>query len=236
VSHPLRLAVMQPYFLPYIGYFQLIAAADLFVVYDNIKYTKKGWINRNRMLQNGTDAVFTLPLQQASDYLNVVERELAAEFDRNKLLQKIKGAYLRAPHFSSTYPLLEEIIRNRSNNLFEYILYSITRTCEHMGIATAIRKSSEISIDHSLKSQDKVLAICAALGADTYVNPIGGTELYSRETFEEHGIALQFLKTLPHEYPQLGNAFVPALSILDVLMFNSVDEIRERMLGNFEMI
>ena len=89
----MRLAIMQPYFFPYIGYFQLIAAVDQFIVYDNIKYTKKGWINRNRMLQNGKDVMFSLPLKSDSDFLDVCERELAADFNRDKLLNQLKGAY-----------------------------------------------------------------------------------------------------------------------------------------------
>src|SRR6267378_6743344 len=108
----MRLAVMQAYFFPYIGYFQLIAAVDLFIVYDNIKYTKKGWISRNRMLQNGKDVTFSLPLKSDSDYLNVCERELASNFNRDKLLNEIKGAYARAPYFSKTFSLLEQIMRH----------------------------------------------------------------------------------------------------------------------------
>src|SRR5258705_11030314 len=100
----MRLAVMQPYFFPYIGYFQLIAAVDLFIVYDNIKYTKKGWINRNRMLRNGKDVMFSVPLKNDSDYLDVCERELAADFNRDKLFNQLKGAYRGAPNFSQTFP------------------------------------------------------------------------------------------------------------------------------------
>ena len=100
----MRLAIMQPYFFPYIGYFQLIAAVDMFIVYDNIKYTKKGWINRNRMLQNGKDVMFSLPLKSDSDYLDVCERELAADFNRDKLLNQFKGAYRRRPVFRGNVP------------------------------------------------------------------------------------------------------------------------------------
>src|ERR1019366_7530880 len=107
---------MQPYFFPYIGYFQLIAAVDLFIVYDNIKYTKKGWINRNRMLQNGKDVMFSLPLKNGSDYLDVCERELAADFNRDKLLSQLSGVYRRAPYFAQTYPLIEEIVRYDDTN------------------------------------------------------------------------------------------------------------------------
>src|SRR6186713_976477 len=135
-----RLAVMQPYFFPYIGYFQLIAAVDLFVVYDNIKYTKKGWINRNRLLQNGKDVMFSLPLQSDSDSLDVRERTLAPDFSRSKLLAQFQGAYRKAPYFAQTYPLVEQIVRHEDDNLFGFLHHSIVRTCAHLGIATEIRK------------------------------------------------------------------------------------------------
>lgn len=231
-----KLAIMQPYFFPYIGYFQLISAVDQFIVYDNIKYTKKGWINRNRMLQNGKDVMFTLPLKRDSDYLDVCQRELSTEFSRDKLLNQFKGAYRRAPYFDQTLPLIEEIVRYENANLFEYLQHSIVKTCEHLDITTAIRKSSSIAIDHTLKNQDKVLALCEAVGASTYVNAIGGVELYSKETFQENGIDLKFSQSKPFEYPQLGDAFVPWLSIIDVMMFNSLDMIKTCILTNYELI
>lgn len=227
---------MQPYFLPYIGYFQLMAAVDLFIVYDNIKYTKKGWINRNRMLLNGSDAMFSLPLKKDSDTLDVVQRELAADFDCTKLLNQFKGAYGRAPYFVQTLPLLERIVRFDDVNLFRYIHHSLTRMCEHLDIKTEIRISSEIAIDHDLKSQDKVLALCQAVGADSYINAIGGMELYVKDDLRAHGIELNFIKSKPFEYPQFGVPFVPWLSIVDVLMFNPLDSVRKCVNTNYELI
>ena len=111
----MRLAIMQPYFLPYIGYFQLIAAADLFIIYDNIKYTKKGWINRNRMLLNGTDKLFSLPLKKDSDFLDIVGREISQDFNPDKLLNQFKGAYIGAPYFVEVYPLTSLTDTSASN-------------------------------------------------------------------------------------------------------------------------
>lgn len=232
----MKLAIMQPYFLPYIGYFHLIASVDQFIVYDNIKYTKKGWINRNRMLQNGKDVMFSLPLKSDSDYLDVCQRELSAEFSRDKLLNQYKGAYRRAPYFDQTLPLIEEIVRFDDANLFRYLHHAIVKTCEHLGITTEIRRSSEIAIDHTLKNQDKVLALCEAVGGSTYVNAIGGTELYSKETFREKGIDLKFIQSKPFEYPQFGGAFVPWLSIIDVMMFNSTDVIRDQVDNGYDLL
>jgi WbqC-like protein family len=227
----MKVAIMQAYFFPYIGYFQLIAAVDLFILYDNVKYTKKGWINRNRMLQNGKDVTFSLPLRSDSDYLDIRERELAANFDRDKLLNQIRGAYARAPYFSETFPLVEQIVRHEDNNLFRFLHHSIAKTCQHLGIGTEIRISSSVAIDHELKNQDKVLALCEEVGASTYVNAIGGTELYSNERFRAKGIDLKFIKSKPFEYRQFGEPFVPWLSIIDVMMFNSVDGISHALPG-----
>lgn len=227
---------MQPYFFPYIGYFQLIAAVDQFIVYDNIKYTKKGWINRNRMLQNGTDVMFSLPLKSDADSLDVCLRELASDFNCDKLLNQFKGAYRRAPYFEQTFPLLEQIVRHEDTNLFRYLHHSLVKTCEHLDIKTRITVSSELDIDHGLKSQDKVLALCNAVGADTYVNAIGGMELYAKEAFLKQGVALQFIKSGPYEYAQLGGAFVPWLSIIDVMMFNPMDAVKACIMSNYELI
>ena len=223
----MKLAIMQPYFFPYVGYFQLIAAADLFVVYDNVKYTKKGWINRNRLLQNGKDATFTVSLKSGSDSLDIRERELAGDFNRGKLLNQFKGAYQRAPFFAATFPLVEQVVRHEESNLFRFLHHALVETCRHLGLATPFRISSEIPIDHRLQSQDKVLAMCEALHADTYVNAIGGLDLYSRDAFRARGIELKFIRSKPIEYPQFGGPFVPWLSIVDVMMFNPLEAIWE---------
>jgi hypothetical protein len=232
----MRVGIMQPYFLPYIGYFQLIAAVDVFVIYDNIKFTKKGWINRNRMLKNGRDSLFSLPLATASDHLFVVERHLADSFRRDKLLNSIKEAYRKAPYFEEVFPLLRQIILNPENNLFAYIKNSILEICRYLHLETKILVSSELAIDHSLKAQDKVIAICRELGATNYINAIGGVELYSKAAFESQGMSLCFIKTMPVEYAQFEHEFIPFLSMLDVLMFNSVEHIQLKLATEFELL
>ena len=232
----MKLAIMQPYFLPYIGYFQLIASVDQFIVYDNIKYTKKGWINRNRMIQNSTYATFSIPLKKDSDSLKVVQRKLAADFNRDKLLNQFKGAYSKAPYFEQTMPLIELIVRFGDDNLFAYLHHSINQTCRYLGITTAVRVSSTIDIDNTLQSQDKVLAFCQATNAKTYVNAIGGAELYSKAIFQSKGIELKFIKSKPFEYKQFDKSFMPWLSILDVLMFNPLDAVKNCVHTNHELI
>lgn len=224
------IAIMQPYFCPYIGYFQLIQSADVFVIYDNIEYTKKGWINRNRFLANGEAATFSLALKKDSDHLDVRERFLAENFDRRKLLNRIEGAYRKAPYFDDVLPLLKSVVLNEQQNLFAFIHHSVAEVCDYLGITTRIVRSSHVEIDHSLRGQDKVVAICQAFQADTYINPIGGRELYAKETFRNQGLELRFLQTGDIVYPQLGAEFVASLSIIDVMMFNARQTISEDLL------
>ncbi|GHV91892.1 hypothetical protein AGMMS50268_23950 [Spirochaetia bacterium] len=231
----MKLGIMQPYFLPYIGYWQLIKAVDTFVIYDNIKYTKKGWINRNRYLQNGTDAYFTLPLKKDSDFLDVKDRYIADSFDKNKILNQIKAAYEKAPYYNSAFQLFKTLIEHDALNLFEYIYFSVNHVCAYLSINTKIIKSSEIMIEHSLKSEEKVIEICKWLKADTYINPIGGQKLYSKEHFKQNRINLNFIQSNEIQYKQYDNDFVPWLSILDVMMFNTLEQINQ-MLDKYELI
>lgn len=227
---------MQPYFLPYLGYFQLIASVDAFIVYDNIKYVKGGWINRNRLYRDGEAKVFTVPLKAASDALDVRERELAPDFRRDKLLNQFQGAYRNAPEFARVFPLLERIVSFPEGNLFGYLNHSIASVCEFLRIDTPILISSSLDIDHSRKSQDKVIALCKAVGAHTYINAIGGVDLYSREDFEREGLKLQFIRMKPLNYVQFAGEFVPLLSIVDVLMFNALDKVRDWVSDHHELI
>lgn len=231
-----KVAIMQPYFFPYIAYFQLISAVDIFVIYDNIKYTKKGWINRNRILQDGSDKLISLPLKTASDYLDVVERELADGFDAKKLLNQIRAAYLHAPYFTQVFPLMEVILHYPEHNLFRFLHHSIVKICSYLNISTKILPSSKLNIDHELKSQEKVLAICQSVGATHYVNAIGGQDLYSKADFLSRNIALHFIQSELRVYQQFGAEFVPWLSIIDLMMFNSVDEISDDLKNGYTLL
>lgn len=226
---------MQPYFLPYIGYWQLLAAVDRFVVYDNIQYAKKGWINRNRFLRNGADAFFTVPLKKGSDFLKVADRSIADDFDPKTLLNPLAAAYRKAPFFGAAFPVIETIVAAAPRNLFEYLHHSLVATANYLEIQTPIVVSSTVAIDHGLKAERKVLAICQALGATRYVNAIGGRELYSAPAFAEQGIDLKFIESRPVTYRQYDNPFVPGLSIVDVMMFNSRDAVRG-MLGECDLV
>ena len=231
----MTIAIMQPYFFPYIGYFQLLNAVDEFVVYDNIQFTKKGWINRNRILVNGKDDYITLPLKKDSDYLNVKDRYLAEVWkdERKKMLNKIMAAYKKAPFFDLVFPVVEKIIVSAEANLFNYILNSLQLLKDYLEIKTSIIISSSIAIDHQLKAEKKVIAICKEQKAETYLNPIRGVELYSKDEFSREGIELLFIETEFISYQQFKNEFVSSLSIIDVMMFNSKEKLRSYLKDSY---
>lgn len=236
MTAPATAAIMQPYLFPYIGYFQLIAAVDQFVIYDTVKYTKKGWINRNRFLRDGAPVTFTLPLEKDSDHLDIRERRVAAGFEPDRLCAQIAQAYRHAPHRHETMPLVEEVLSYASADLFDHLRHGLLRTCAHLGIATPIRTASAIEGATDLRRQDRVIDLCERLGAATYVNPIGGTTLYDPAAFAQRGIALRFLRARPFVYPQGPHPFVPWLSILDVLMFNPRSALAAVLAGGYDLI
>jgi hypothetical protein len=233
----MKLAIMQPYLFPYIGYFQIINAVDEFILYDNIEYTKKGWINRNRILLNNTDSLISFPLRKDSDFLFIKDRTLSDSWDteRVKLLNRIRESYRKAPFFEPAFNVVSRAILCEERNLFAFILYSLEQIKKYLRITTPLTISSTVPINHELRSEEKVIALCQARQASTYINPIGGVELYDKIRFSESGISLQFLKTEGVEYMQFGAPFVPHLSIIDVMMFNSVDAIGQLLNRNYTL-
>ncbi len=234
----MTLGIMQPYIFPYIGYFQLINAVDNFVIYDDIEYTKKGWINRNRILMNGADLLFTLPLKKDSDFLPVRDRFLADNFPdfRKKLKGQIVSSYSRCPHFKTVYPIIESCLDYDNTNLFSYIFNAIQHICNYLGITTNFIISSSLKTNTTLKGEDKVLDINKTLQASAYINAIGGQSLYSKERFLNGGINLKFIQTGEIVYPQFNHAFVPHLSIIDVMMFNSKEQIHSFLQEKYTLI
>ena len=227
---------MQPYFFPYIGYWQLLNAVDKYVIYDDVNFIKGGWINRNRILMNGEPRYFNLPMLGASPnkLINQIEVNQDSKL-RNRNLQIIKDAYKKAPCFSQAFPVIERILQCQETNLAENIAESIRIICDYLDIHTEILISSSLQKDCNLKGQDKVVYICKLLGATEYYNAIGGQSLYSFSDFEKEGIQLYFLKTEAIEYDQFDNPFHSNLSIIDVMMFNSREKI-QAMLQQYTLI
>lgn len=231
----MKLGIMQPYFFPYIGYWQLINAVDKYVVYDDVNYIKGGWINRNNILLNGTKHLITLPLEEASSFKLINEISITKnEVLKNKLIKTIKSAYLKAPYYETIMPLIETLILDNTN--IAMLNYNIILAVKnYLNINTEILLSSNIKKDNTLKSQDKVIHIAHILGATEYINAIGGQELYNKDDFLKENIKLSFLKTSNVKYSQFKNEFVPYLSFIDILMFNSPEQIKE-MLNDFELL
>lgn len=229
----MTLAIMQPYLFPYIGYWQLISAVDTFVIYDDVSFIKQGYINRNSILSNEKAQQITLELLGASSFKLINEIELGN--NKSKILKTIKQNYRKAPFFENAIPSIEEILNNKEKNLARFIGYSLEKISNYLEIDTKFIYSSEIKKDSTLKAQDKVIDICKNLNTQRYLNAIGGQKLYSKEIFKENGMELNFIKTELVEYKQLKNEFIPYLSIIDILMFNSKNEIKT-MLGRYELV
>ena len=230
-----KIAIMQPYLFPYIGYWQLINAVDEFVLFDDVNFIMRGYINRNILL-NGQAHLFTIPLDKPSQ--NKLINEVSLKFDeyeKNKFLKMLQCAYKKAPYFEFVYPLLEKVANYDEINLSKYIKYSIINVLSYLGIKRFIRCSSDIQKDNSLKAQDKIIDICKKENANIYINAIGGQALYSNDDFMNNNLVLKFIKMDEISYKQFKNNFVPNLSIIDVLMFNSVEDVNN-MLNKYALI
>ena len=219
----MKVGIMQPYFLPYLGYLQLIKSVDKFVVYDTIQYTKKGWINRNRYLSNNQPSIFSIPIKKDSDYLDVNQRYLADDYlsYNRKTLRKLEHSYKNAPNFDKVFPLITDMfLFDKSNNLFDFIFNSLQLLTNYLEIDTPLIKSSEVvGDDTTLKSKSRLVNLCKQLSANEYINPIGGVELYDKDEFKKEGLNLNFHKINKIEYKQYNDIHVPYLSVLDVMMF-----------------
>lgn len=232
---PKKIAIMQPYFFPYLAYWQAINAVDEYIVYDDVAYIKGGWINRNNILLNGQAHLITLPLMASSSYKNINEIQITDnKVVLSKLLKTIFMAYSKAPYFNEIMPIIEDLISGFTN-IARLNFYSIKKICEYLDINTKIILSSDLNKDNSLHAQDKVIHINKLLGANVYINAIGGQELYDSEEFKKNGIELKFIKMGKIQYKQFKNEFVPNLSIIDVMMFNSPEKIHD-MLDDYELL
>ena len=225
----------QPYFMPYIGYWQLINAVDVFVIGDDYNYIKQGWVNRNRIQQNKTVQYFGVEVSHPSSFKYIGEHTLAESFLPEKKMHLVEAGYQNAPYYEAGAALMEKILNCGETNLADFLEHSIRCVCDYLGITTKIIRSSSLSGNAELKREYRLFHACQQLGADTYINAIGGQELYDYKQFREHGIKLGFIQTGDVQYRQFGRQFIPYLSIIDVIMFNSKEEIRE-MLNQYTIL
>lgn len=232
----MKLGIMQPYLFPYIGYFQLIRAVDVFVALDDVQWINRGWINRNRYLIQGRPLYFTLPVEKGASSMNINQRVFAPDIEYHKqhILRQIGYGYGKAPHFDEVFPLVSRCFSCKENNVSAFIVNSLRECCTYLNIATPIVLSSELDKRNELKAQERMLDINRVMGSHHYINPIGGIGLYDKARFEEMGVRFNFIRTREVTYPQFKNDFLPSLSVIDVMMFNSVEEI-SRMLEEFNL-
>lgn len=236
LPNAMKIAIVQPYFFPYLGYFQLIHAVDRFVVFDDVAFMKKKWINRNSILIGGKSSTFTIPLRQVSQNKLIRDVEIANDLNwKSKLLRSFQMAYKKAPYFGPICDLIETLLNSGETRIGKLAANSLITVCKYLDIDTNFEDSSTIYCNAHLKGQDRIIDICKREGADWYINPIGGMELYVREDFDKNRIRLNFIKTLSYEYKQYNHAFVPSLSMIDVLMFNPKEKIRE-LLDRYELV
>ncbi|WP_262150668.1 WbqC family protein [Chryseobacterium foetidum] len=234
----MKIAIMQPYIFPHIAYFQMINAVDKFIFYDDVNFIKQGWINRNKVLVNGKSFMFSIPLEKADSFTKIKDTEISKKlYDkwRMKFLLSITQNYKNAPFFEQIYNLILSVFSQHPTTISVIAIDSIKKVSKYLQITTEFKTSSQSYNNTDLKKEVRLFNICKIEKATHYINSIGGQELYEKNSFLNEGIELNFIKNLSEEYQQFKNEFVPYLSIIDVLMFNSVDEI-QIMLNQYELI
>ena len=224
----MRTAIMQPYFFPYIGYFQLINAVDNFVLYDDVTFIKGGWINRNRILNNNESQIFGISLVKASSN-KLIKDICIIKKDWKKLLKTIKQNYSKAPYFEISYNIIKQISEIKEiETIADLNYFTIKLICEYAKIDTPIYRSSELEILEIVEGDrvGRLVNICKHFNSDTYINAAGGDKLYTKEEFKKNGIDLHFIETTsPAKLYKQFDGSVPNLSIIDVLMFNNIKEL-----------
>ncbi|MBO4476459.1 MAG: WbqC family protein [Bacteroidales bacterium] len=230
----MTISANQPYFMPYLPYWQLIDCADVFLVSDDYSFRKGSWIPRNRILVGGRVQFFRMEVEHQSSHRLIMDTELVP-FDPAAKLRTLEMAYHRAPCFVDGYALCERVLRFPGRNLCDFLTASIRQVCDYLYITTSIGFTSGIPGNSALKFDERIYHFCRHFGADTYVNAIGGQGLYSFDAFRSHGLRLGFLRSEIPPYTQGAGAFVPGLSVIDAIMNVPREQLRD-MLGRRSFI
>lgn len=228
----MKLAIMQPYLFPYLGYFQLMRAVDTFVVYDDVNYIKGGWINRNYILGNDGKQLITLPIKGASQNMLINQIEI---IEQHKILKSIRHNYSKAPYFEVVYPMLKDVFEQPVSTLSTFLYEQLRSISAYLGLSPQWHVSSSLKKDTGLRGQDKILAICEELVTTQYINMPGGKALYDTEAFAARGIQLSYIQPKAVSYRQFGKAFVSSLSIIDVMMFNDREQCA-KLLEKYDLV
>lgn len=236
----MKVAIMQPYSFPYLGYFQLINLVDVFVFYDDVNYMKQGWVNRNNILVNGRPLMFTIPLEKPSSFIKIHETKTNKkmwELWKKKFLRTLDQNYKKAPFYDCGIAIVDKVLSGSMDDvtISKIAIKSVIEVCNYLDIDTKIVPSSSIYKNDDLSGKDRVVDICIKENATHYINPIGGQVLYKKPYFKLKNIKLNFIQPSKIEYKQFNEQFVPWLSIIDVIMFNSKEKVKES-LTKFQLV
>ena len=227
---PEKVAIMQPYFFPYLGYFALIKHTDFFVSFDPVQYIRKGWINRNRVLKPGEGWQYITAPVQAADREALIKDVLVTEGDawKTQILRQLEHYKKRSPYYAEVKALLERCFANPDLSISRLNTFYLAQVCGYLEIPFhhAVFSDMNLELGPVHAPDEWALRTSQAMGATTYINPPGGREFFSPEKYEQGGIDLQFLSINLEPYSQRRPAFEAGLSIVDVLMFNTPEQVR----------
>lgn len=236
----MKLAIMQPYFFPYIGYFSLIEYADKFVFFDTPQYISRGWINRNRILTlNGEPTYITVPVEKAPQETPIREIMIDNSKDwRGRIYGQLSAYKRRAPRYSITEAIVHDVLDGfKGNGLSELSIRTVKMMSDILGLKCeyGIFSGMKENIVEVKKPDEWALEISKALEADVYVNPPGGMSFFDRDKYRNAGIEIKFLQSNLRPYRQRIGQWVPALSVIDVLMFCDEREVTD-MLKDYALL
>lgn len=234
----MKVALMQPYFFPYIGYFQLIHSVDEFVIFDQAQHIRRSWITRNRILNAHKETVYiNVPVCKAPRETKIKDIIINNELNwQEKIIQQL-NYYKDAPNYSHVLEFVKECLRKEYTKLSQLNTCLLRKTCKLLNIETNITVLSESfpSIDEADDADEWGIIVSKALNATTYINAIGGKEFYNTQKYNEEGLEIKFVNPMLEPYKQFNHEFISGLSIIDVLMFNNIDHIIE-MIENKEFV
>jgi len=217
------LAVLQPGYLPWLGFFDQLLRSDTFVVYDDVQFDKHGWRNRNRVKSPTGPVWLTVPvLHKGLGWQKILDVQINNETAwARKHLSTIRQLYSRAPFLDRYYSDLEETLSRKWERLVDLDLELIRRMSSWLGIERRIERSSELGIDGD--RSERLLNFCRHFGAKRYLSGAAARDYLKTEIFEAEGIAVEWQDYKHPVYPQQHGEFTPYLSTLD-LLFNCGDE------------
>lgn len=228
-----KIAVMQPYFLPYIGYFQLINQVDIFVITDDYQYSKESWINRNRIINNFQQKMLTIPIEKSSIITPINQKKISSTYDPEGFERIISNAYHKTKYYAEIFPLVNSIFSVKKYNLCEFLIESLSQMCNFLEIPLNLQFTSSFNLKNTLSGQEKIIEICRHLQAAAYINLPGGRSLYESTVFSDNKIELEFIQPKILPYPQLINQFIPNLSVIDLLFNVGKKEFTQTHLPSF---